>query len=527
MAELDFDDDNIGTDLPSQQLTQTNRSLFSRFRVVIFGGIFGVVVLSGVYFFFFKDKSDDASGKRKISNLKLDGTAKLDEKNAAKKDRKEYNENTKKLKYTKLYDLTADETSKALKELSMANLPFTTEQKGKNFALSVDEKRVEEAKNILAIKGIPGGGNKGYELLDNSQTLGVTEFDKRVRFVRALSGELEKAILQFDVIENCKVQIVLPEQKLFAVTQPPVTASILIRKYPGSQISDDVVFSIIQLVANAVENLQPENVSVIDTEGVVLSNGIFERMAARDARLGKKPNQPTINEVNLDEEVALGTPVIPNFEDIKKWQEVKLKFEHSLEEKAFEQLVGILPEGSFKVAINADLGPLENGEIVDVKRLTTSIVLDNNRQDIFLDQNLKKQIFNTVASAIGYVKGRDTIQLNKADFSIMTEDEKRKLAQKQRFMRIVRKVGPYIPYTVGGAISIALLFFGVKWIRKQLKNSSLFSEPLLENTRDSDFSSLQEELSTETQLDRVKTIANDNPELIAQVMQQWLGAEEE
>ena len=89
--------------------------------------------------------------------------------------------------------------------------------------------------------------------------------------------------MQMRMIETCKVQIVLPEQRLFAVTQPPVTASILIRKKNNEDITDDVVFSIIQLVSNSVENLQQENVSVITTEGFVLSTGIFERIAARDA----------------------------------------------------------------------------------------------------------------------------------------------------------------------------------------------------------------------------------------------------
>jgi type III secretory pathway lipoprotein EscJ len=526
MAELDFDDDNLENDPLPQQETAP-KSFWSRFRTIILGGLAGIVMVSGIYFFFFRDKSDSVATKRKLGNLQKDISAKLDEK-PAKKEKREYNEGNKKGKYIKLYDLTADEASKALKELSLANLPFTTEQKGKNFALSVDEKRVEEAKNILALKGIPGGGTKGYELLDNSQTLGVTEFDKRVRFVRALSGELEKAILQFDMIENCKVQIVLPEQRLFAVTQPPVTASILIRKYLGSQINDETVFSIIQLVANAVENLQPENVSVIDTEGVVLSNGIFERMAARDTRLGRRPAQSSANQhVAVDEEVPLGTPIIPNFDDIKKWQEVKTKYQTSLEESAYDQLVGILPEGSFKIAINADLGPLENGEIVDVKRLTTSIVVDTNRQDIFLDQNLKKQVFNTIASAIGYVKGRDTIQLNRADFSIMTAEEKNKLARKQRFMGIVRKVGPYLPYAGGGLVSLGLIALGVRWVRKRLKDAAFFQDPVIDTDRDSDFSTLQEEMSTDMQLDRVKAVAAENPERIATIMQQWLSKDEE
>ena len=131
----------------------------------------------------------------------------------------------------------------------------------------MDEDKFDDAKMLLAKKGLPSSGVSGYELLDNSQTLGVTEFDKRVRYIRALEGELEKAIMEFDVVDTARVRIVLPEQRLFAVTQPPVTTSILIRRTIGIDVNDDIVFAMIQLVANAVEGLQVENVSVVDTEG--------------------------------------------------------------------------------------------------------------------------------------------------------------------------------------------------------------------------------------------------------------------
>ena len=109
--------------------------------------------------------------------------------------------------------------------------------------------------------------------------------DDSVTTAKLANLSVTAAKLATDAVETAKVQIVLPEQRLFAVTQPPVTASVLIRRVPDKELNDDIVFSVIQYIANAVENLQPENVSVIDTEGHVLSLGIFERMAARQAGL--------------------------------------------------------------------------------------------------------------------------------------------------------------------------------------------------------------------------------------------------
>ena len=87
--------------------------------------------------------------------------------------------------------------------------------------------------------------------------------------------------MEFDVVDYAYVEIVIPETKLFAVTQPPVTSSILIKRKNGANINDETVYAIIQLVSNSVENLLPENISVVDTEGRVLSTGVFERMTEK------------------------------------------------------------------------------------------------------------------------------------------------------------------------------------------------------------------------------------------------------
>lgn len=501
MAEIDYDNQEEHQDIEHVESSKKT-GFFSRRRMILF--IVIGLILAGVVFALF--------GLKRGDNKKYSGTGGMMDAAAIKKEKAKKN---KKIKYVKLFTLTAEQTTPVLRELGLIEIPFNTEQSGKNYIISVDETRVEEARNSLAIRGLPEGSARGYALLDSSQTLGVTEFDKRIRFIRALSGELENAILQFQMIETCKVQIVLPEQRLFSVTQPPVTASILIRKIVGTEVTDDVVFSIIQLVANAVENLQPENVSVIDTEGKVLSSGIFERIAARESGTGKKATD------NVRPGSALGNPIVPNFEDIKKWQEVKLQFEKTLEEKATKQLLGILPDDSFKMAVSADLGPLANGEIIDIKRLTISIVVDNQRQDIFLDALMKKQIFNTIASATGYVRGRDTIQLNKADFKVSREAAKKKKDLQKKIWALAKKGIFLLPYAVGAG---AVFFVGrgiVRFFKKRLANVDLDEEEDQED-RPTDFAGIKEELEGKRQIEKIHSIASNDPEILAQMMEQWL-----
>jgi flagellar biosynthesis/type III secretory pathway M-ring protein FliF/YscJ len=532
----DYDDDNLDDHETDEEEESSQKSgFFSRQRIIILSIIIGSVLLISSLFFILRISSD-----KKNSN----SSPYSSNKNYVKQ-KKEKTTKKKKIKYEKLYDVSEEQITAVLKQLSFANIPFSTIQKGKIFTVLVDKNQLEKSRNLLAIKGLPGGAAKGYALLDQSQTLGVTEFDKRIRFLRALSGELEKAIIQFNAIENCKVQIVLPEQRLFAVTQPPVTASILVRKAPNAEITDELVLGIIKLISNAVENLQPENVSVIDTDGMVLSDGLFERLAGKatakaNSELELAPIEEIVKQTEEEEQeqklekkeqkelIKKPQPIVPNFDEMKNWYKVKTKLEKSLQKKAIRQLIGVLPAGSFKLSIISTIGPLgENGDILDIKRLTISIVVDNANEDIYLDQALKTQIFSTIAGAIGYVKGRDHIILSKADFTLLSEEDKKQLQKIKRYAFIL-KTANYLLYII---VPILAFFILLRVLRKIRKKSATIESPskiINENTeRETDFLDLKEELNEDKKMDKIRVIADNNPQLLANLMEDWLKNEKE
>jgi flagellar biosynthesis/type III secretory pathway M-ring protein FliF/YscJ len=539
MGELEFDpaddldselDDDFDEALDEDELSESGSAktgFLSKRRLIIISTIIGSVFLIGAVLFgarAFSSKKDKQNPALKTSTASQQTKQKAIKKAKSKK--------KKKIKYEKLYDLAASEVTPILRELSFAGINFSTLQKGKNYSIMVDKDQLEEARNLLAIKGLPAGSPKGYDLLDQSQTLGVTEFDKRIRFLRALSGELEKAIIRFNAIEDCKVQIVLPEQRLFAVTQPPVTSSILIRKAPGVKITDEIVLGIIKLIANAVENLQPENVSVIDTDGNVLSDGIFERMAAKAAGTWKtedaQAKKDAIKELEKAQEplVKKPQPIIPDFDEIKKWYEVKAKFEHSLEKKAIRQLIGVLPAGSFKLSVTSDIGPLADGDVLDIKRLAVSVVVDNANEDIYLDQTLKRQIYTTIAGAIGYIKGRDSIMLSKADFTLLSDEDKVKLKK----IKATATRNKIIKNTLYVLLPIGIFWGLLRLLKKTRKISSdTTKSDIMKSGDDQDtgFSDIQEEMDEAKKLDQIKETATTEPEILAKIMEEWLESEKE
>ncbi|MBQ6664983.1 MAG: flagellar M-ring protein FliF, partial [Synergistaceae bacterium] len=106
---------------------------------------------------------------------------------------------------------------------------------------------IYETRLTLAQMGLPKGGTTGFEIFDDS-SMGMSEFQQRIAYMRAIEGELARTISQMSQVENARVSVVIPEQRLFLEQQKPSTASVLLRLRPGATIGPTQVKSIIHLV---------------------------------------------------------------------------------------------------------------------------------------------------------------------------------------------------------------------------------------------------------------------------------------
>ena len=155
------------------------------------------------------------------------------------------------------------------------NIPYRLDPKAN--AILMPGGSVYETRLALAQMGLPKGGTTGFEIFDESN-MGMSEFQQRVAYMRAIEGELARTIAQMQQVENARVSVVIPEQRLFLEQQKPSTASVLLRLRPGATIGPNQVKSIIHLVAHSVDGLEPDAVTVVDTTGRVLSDMVSDSM---------------------------------------------------------------------------------------------------------------------------------------------------------------------------------------------------------------------------------------------------------
>ncbi|MDQ7037892.1 MAG: flagellar basal-body MS-ring/collar protein FliF [Aquificota bacterium] len=260
--------------------------------------------------------------------------------------------------YVVLYgDLSPEDMSAILTELDKEGIKYRIGRDGRT--VLVPEDRARDVRLKLAAKGIPSRGVIGYEIFDKT-SIGISEFQQRVNFKRAIEGELVRTILRMKNVEDARVHIALPERSIFLREEEEPSASVFIKLKPGAQITPDQVRAIRNLVAASVEKLKPENVVVIDDRGRNLTAMIDEEK----------------------EEVS------------SKQLRIRREFERDMERKIQTALEDVLGYGNVKVRVSADL------EFTKVKKREE--IYDPDMTAVVSEQKKKER---TLGSQIGGVPG--------------------------------------------------------------------------------------------------------------------------
>ena len=157
------------------------------------------------------------------------------------------------------------------------------EVKGDGSTIMVPRDVVASTRLMLSSKGLPTAGSVGYEIFDEANALGQTDFVQQLNRQRALEGELSRTILSLDGITSARVHLVLPKRQLFDGEAEQPSASVTIG-VGGREPNGEQVRAMQNLVAGAVPNMKPDRVTVVDQHAKTLSGGETGLAAESDGR---------------------------------------------------------------------------------------------------------------------------------------------------------------------------------------------------------------------------------------------------
>jgi flagellar M-ring protein FliF len=164
-------------------------------------------------------------------------------------------------------DLTSADASAVVDQLSTDGVTYDLTDAG--HTVLVPSSEVYNLRVAMAGAGLPSS-NEGYALLDK-QGITTSEFRQQVDYQRAIEGELAKTLEAMKGIRTASVHLALPAESVFVEEQASPTAAVLIVAQASAGITGDEVQAIIHLVSSSVKNMKPEDVTVVDADGVVLS----------------------------------------------------------------------------------------------------------------------------------------------------------------------------------------------------------------------------------------------------------------
>ncbi len=202
-------------------------------------------------------------------------------------------------------NLNSQDLGTILTRLDKQNIEYKVDQERRT--ILVPANKVLELRVKLAEEGLPRFGGIGFELFDKA-SFGMSEFEQRINLQRAMEGELSRTISNIKDVESARVHLVLPEKSLFSESQDRASASVIVKMGSNGSLPQSIVQAITHLVSSAVEGLGPNQVTIVDTQGRLLSTNNGDSKFAAGAQVF---DQKLSIERNLEDRVvSLLTPVV-------------------------------------------------------------------------------------------------------------------------------------------------------------------------------------------------------------------------
>ncbi len=431
--------------------------------------------------------------------------------------------------YSILFEKTnAGDSALIIQQLEKDGVPYRVVNEG---TIAVPSSMVYKQRIAIAALGIPKDSKVGFEIFDKNE-FGATDFEQKIKYLRALEGELSRTIEALQPIENASVHIAIPKETVFAENKSPTTASIVLIINRGMKLSLKQITGIKNLVSASITNLLPEDVSIVDQDGIPLgdeNSAAFEGELVKSQMKYKKEFERDIE----DKIINVLAPVIGGVDKVVAKVTIDFDFARtdSMSEvydpnsvPRSEQTVEEKKEGSSPKDVGgvpgavSNIGPVQGldskkktekyekssstinyeiskkvintkGEFATIKRLSTAVVVDGN-YDFKTDENGKStntleyiplseaqmaSINAIVKQTVGFnAKRGDEVTVSNFEFKPLQRDGTK--APTQNFIdKLAYYGGPLIPIVKYLLAAILLFIFYKKVIEP-------FSQKMIEHS---------------------------------------------
>ena len=149
--------------------------------------------------------------------------------------------------------------------------------------VKVPEDKYQEVKMMLSRAGIDSAAASNKDFLTQDSGFGVSQRMEQARLKHSQEENLARAIEQLQSVSRAKVILALPKENVFARNTAQPSATVVINTRRGG-LGQGEVDAIVDIVASAVQGLEPSRVTVTDSNGRLLNSGSQDGVSARARR---------------------------------------------------------------------------------------------------------------------------------------------------------------------------------------------------------------------------------------------------
>lgn len=441
--------------------------------------------------------------------------------------------------------------------LKAKNVPYKLVDGGTT--IMIPETKVDQTRIDLAMDNKLPNSTRGFELFDKTNMM-TTDQDRKIMYQRALTGELERSIGALNAVQSARVILMTPSQSVFDDQTDKKASASVILTLKGNSISNAAVQGIVALTSAAVENLNPDNVKVVDSNGRILADGgnsddnalvsgnskILQMKQQYETQLTQKINtllapiygagkyQVAIN-VDLDFNSVERNTIKYSNPNIRS-ENIQITGNNANNQQTSGQpdnaanVTGAKnnQDGTFNRTINNELDT-DTTKIINapgsVQRITASVVLNTNTGS----SANPNQVQTLVANAIGLdTKRGDAVNIQDVSFAKTKNDTHTTTAtsdtKKSNNMWLYLAIG-------AGILTLGLVTFFIIRRRRQADTAdydyadeTTFDESPEEPQKASSLVEINEEAesSVENKTNQAKEFATKNPDVVADLVKTWV-----
>lgn len=144
--------------------------------------------------------------------------------------------------------------------------------------------RADEFQSIrlgLTRQGLVRSDDVGADIIMQDMGFGVSQRVETERLKHAREQQISATIEELSSVQKARVLLAMPKENVFARREKKASATVVLTAKRGKVISGEEVDAVVDIVASAVQGMEPSKVTVTDSNGRLLNSGSQDSISAR------------------------------------------------------------------------------------------------------------------------------------------------------------------------------------------------------------------------------------------------------